>query len=796
MTTESNMLNDLSGKDLHSSLIDYKRIGYRSLRYWYLVVISLAIAIAIAFYNNRYSQRIYPVYASIIIREREETTGAELLYKNSPLIDQYRNYLNEPYIIRSYPLIERVVEELNFAMTFYREGFFMTTEAYDFVPVRAKLIKIVKSNGGRFIMNILSENRISLEVFGGSKIPRQEFNLNENIVYAGYELRFERIKDRELENLINVPFLLVIDDPFSVASEYVSKLAVDWAEEGSGVVNITVSGPNPKKEIDFINGLVNNYQKYDLEKKNQTADRTVKFINKQLIKISDSLRLFEGQLQKFKANNKTSGNLGQEAQRIFSKVEVLEAQKGELLMKENYYEYLRKYIGESKNLDQVILPTSLGINDPVLTSLITKLVDLQLELKLLVDRKMENPIVTSRLQRLAELRHDITESLLGLKATDQIKLDFVNSQIAVAERQMDRLPSAERQLITIQRNYSLLENLYVFLMQKMSEAEISQASNVSDIIMVNPPRQGGATSPKVSRNYLMAVTAGLLIPFMLFVAFELLNNKVQSREDIEKLTSAPFLGGIGHNPIESNLIVQQKPKSAVSESFRALRSNLNFFTGNETNKIFMISSSISGEGKTFTTINLATVFALSGKKTLIIGADMRRPKIFSDFELSNEKGLSGFLSNLNTFEEVVQSTKITNLDLVSGGPVPPNPSELLLTPRFESFLAEAKKRYDYVLIDTPPLALVTDAFVMSKYSDHTVFVMRQNYTPKSFIRAIEDYSKNGRIPRVSILLNDIYKSGLGYGYGVGYGYNYAYSYGYGYGYRRRSRDGAGYYDET
>lgn len=790
------MLNDLSGKDLHSSLIDYKRIGYRSLRYWYLVVISLAIAIAIAFYNNRYSQRIYPVYASIIIREREETTGAELLYKNSPLIDQYRNYLNEPYIIRSYPLIERVVEELNFGMTFYREGFFMTTEAYDFVPVRAKLIKIVKSNGGRFIMNILSENRISLEVFGGSKIPRQEFNLNENIVYAGYELRFERIKDRELENLINVPFLLVIDDPFSVASEYVSKLAVDWAEEGSGVINITVSGPNPKKEIDFINGLVNNYQKYDLEKKNQTADRTVKFINKQLIKISDSLRLFEGQLQKFKANNKTSGNLGQEAQRIFSKVEVLEAQKGELLMKENYYEYLRKYIGESKNLDQVILPTSLGINDPVLTSLITKLVDLQLELKLLVDRKMENPIVTSRLQRLAELRHDITESLLGLKATDQIKLDFVNSQIAVAERQMDRLPSAERQLITIQRNYSLLENLYVFLMQKMSEAEISQASNVSDIIMVNPPRQGGATSPKVSRNYLMAVTAGLLIPFMLFVAFELLNNKVQSREDIEKLTSAPFLGGIGHNPIESNLIVQQKPKSAVSESFRALRSNLNFFTGNETNKIFMISSSISGEGKTFTTINLATVFALSGKKTLIIGADMRRPKIFSDFELSNEKGLSGFLSNLNTFEEVVQSTKITNLDLVSGGPVPPNPSELLLTPRFESFLTEAKKRYDYVLIDTPPLALVTDAFVMSKYSDHTVFVMRQNYTPKSFIRAIEDYSKNGRIPRVSILLNDIYKSGLGYGYGVGYGYNYAYSYGYGYGYRKRSRDGAGYYDET
>ncbi|MDZ7648864.1 MAG: CpsD/CapB family tyrosine-protein kinase [Cytophagales bacterium] len=203
----------------------------------------------------------------------------------------------------------------------------------------------------------------------------------------------------------------------------------------------------------------------------------------------------------------------------------------------------------------------------------------------------------------------------------------------------------------------------------------------------------------------------------------------------------------------------------------------------------MVSSSISGEGKTFTTINLATVFAMSGKKTLIVGADMRRPKIFQDFNRSNDVGLSTYLSGISDFDEVIQPTDISNLFLVSGGPVPPNPSELLLTSKFETFIKKAIEVYDFVLIDTPPLALVTDAFVMSKFVDHTVFVMRQNYSPKEFVRSIDEYYRSGKIQNISILLNDIYKSGLGYGYGQ----SYAYQYGYGYG--AYGSYGGGYYSE-
>jgi len=305
--------------------------------------------------------------------------------------------------------------------------------------------------------------------------------------------------------------------------------------------------------------------------------------------------------------------------------------------------------------------------------------------------------------------------------------------------------------------------------------------------------KGGQLSPKPIRNYSIAALLGLIFPFAIFVLIEIVDTKVQSKEDIDKVSSIPFVGGIGHKSGASNLIVSERPKSGVSESFRALRSNLNYFTGNEAKQIFMVSSSISGEGKTFTTINLATVFALSGKKTLIVGADMRRPKIFEDFKRDNATGLSTFLSGISSFDEVVQDTDIENLFFVSGGPVPPNPSELLLTDKFEQFIQKSRDRFDYVIVDTPPLALVADAFVISQFVNHSVFVLRQNYTPKEFIKSIDEYYRSGKLKNISILLNDIYKSGLGYGYGQGYAYHYGY--GYGYGYASKRKNGQGYYEE-
>jgi capsular exopolysaccharide synthesis family protein len=759
--------------------LDFKRVLSRAIRFWYVVVIFFVVSVSIAFYKNRYTQKVYPVSASIIIREMQETGGAELLYKNS-LIDPYRNYLNEPYIIRSYPIIEKVIRDLNFHVTFYREGYFMTTEAYNYMPVTATWCNPNEVKAGQFIFTLKDETHFTLSGF--SDEPAKEtpvFSLGDSIHFNEYSLCFKRLPNRSVEPLIGVPFLLVIQNPQTVAGGYISRLKVEWAELGAGVINISLTGTDPSKEIDFLNGLIRSYQQADLEKKNETATRTINFIRRQLTDIKDSLRTVEYQLERF-GNSSRVKDMSADAQRFLSKAEEFEIQKAELLIRQNYYQYLNDYLNKSENnLDQVILPSSVGLSDPVLGALLSKMVDLQLEIKLYLDpERAKNPLVVTKTERIKEIKHSVLESVKTLKSTDKIKMDFLNKQLHEIEKQLASLPASERQLIAVQRNYSLLENLYVYLMQKLSEASISEASNTSDILSVNPPMQGSAISPVPSRNYAIAAIIGIAIPLIIFVIFEIINNKVQSKEDIDKMSSIPFIGGVGHNSTGSNLTVKEKPKSGVAESFRAMRSNLNYFTGNKTKQVFMVSSSISGEGKTFTTINLATVFALSGKRTLIVGADMRRPKIFEDFNRGNDVGLSTFLSGISDFNQVVQDTEIENLSLVSGGPVPPNPSELLLTDRFEEFIKNAMAQFDFVIIDTPPLALVTDAFVISKFVDHTVFVLRQNYSPKEFVKSINEYYQSGKLKNMSILLNDIYKSGLGYGYGQGYTYQYGHRYGY------------------
>ena len=773
--------------------LDFKRVLSRAIRFWYVVIITFVIALVIAFYQNRYTQRVFPISASIIIREMQETGGAELLYKNS-LIDPYRNYLNEPYIIRSYPLIEKVVRDLNFHISFYREGYFMTTDAYDYMPVSATWSDQGEVNPGQLIFTLKDETHYTLAKFseGKESASATVFLLGDSIQYNDYRLCITALKERNMKPYLGVPFLLDIKSPMSVAGGYISRLKVDWAEVGAGVINLSISGTNPQKEIDFLTGLIRSYQHQDLQKKNQSAIRTIDFIRKQLINIKDSLRVVEYQLERF-GNSARAKDMSADAKRFLEKAEVFETQRAELLIRKNYFQYLNDYLSQNAdNLDQIILPSSVGLNDPVLSSLLQKMVDLQLEIKLYIGTEQgKNPLVAGKAERIKEIKQNVLESVRTLKSTDEIKMQFLERQLKASEGQLTSLPASEKQLISIQRNYTLLENLYVYLMQKLSEASISEAANTSDIIPVNPPMRGSAVSPKPIQNYTIAAITGLMIPLLIFVIFEIINNKVQSKEDIDKVTTIPFIGGVGHNISTSNLTVKDKPKSGVAESFRAMRSNLNYFTGNKTKQIFMVSSSISGEGKTFTTINLATVFALSGKKTLIVGADMRRPKIFEDFNRSNEVGLSTFLSGISDFDQVIQSTDIDNLFLISGGPVPPNPSELLMTDKFELFIKKAIDQFDFVIIDTPPLALVTDAFVISKFVDHTVFVLRQNYSPKAFIRSIDEYYQSGKLKNMSILLNDIYKSGLGYGYGQGYAYHYGYSYGYG----GKKKNGHGYYDD-
>lgn len=765
--------------------IDYKRVLSRTLRYWYVLVSSLLISLIVAYLVNRYSTKIFPVKASLIVKEADDISGAELLY-NNPLINFKRNYLNEIYILKSYPLVRRVVEDMNFDVAFFRQGNILTTEAYDYLPVEVIPLRDRMERSVSFDFQALDDNNFQLrDAAGGDVAEWKPFAFGDTITYGGFQGRFVVVNKQDLKTIFKSTLIFTYTPAVDVAGQYIRSLNAEWAEEGAGVVNLSIIGSNPKKAKDFMTGLIAQYQENDLKIKNEAATRTVDFISEQLEGISDSLRLVERELERFKDKNVVTDLKG-EALRLYENIEDFETQKMQLNISRNYYDYLINYIQKNEDLHQIILPTSVGITDPILSNLISQMNSLQLDIKML--GKSENPLVSESVRRINEMKKDIIESVRNQISTDKITLQFLNKQIAQVEKQLGHLPLAERTLVSIQRNYALQENLYIFLLQKRSEAAISKASSASDIILVNPPMAGAAISPKIARNYIVAVLLGFALPVLVFGLLEYFDNRIQSREDVEKVTKIPFIGGVGHKKTDNNLAVFHQPKSVIAESFRALRSNLNYFVREQEKAVFLVTSSISGEGKTFTSVNLASVLALSGRKTLIVGADMRRPKLSNDFDLDNEVGLSSYLAGLADFESVRRKTQFDDLDLVSGGPVPPNPSELLLTQRMIGFIKEAKERYDFIIIDTPPLAIVTDAFVLSNFADHTLFIVRQNYTPKDLLRTVEDFYATGKLKNVSLVLNDIYRSGPGYGYGYGY------SYGYGYGYNRKGN--GGYYSEA
>ena len=774
-------------------LVDYHRVIALSLRWWYYIAVFLLITLSVAFFKNRYTQRIYPVSMSILIKESEESGNtAELLY-NNPLVNSYRNFYNEPYILKSYPLIQSVVDDLNFGVSIYKEGRFKTTELYRGLPFSINIEAKESSGvvGGLFKLTIIDKNSYQLD----------QINANHEKMGPSFTFRFRKKEELRnqyitinlkapsaLNNLIGQEYLVRVSNSYNVAAHYSAGLKVDWAEKGASVLNLSISGPVPQKNTDFLNKLVENYTELDLKKKRQAAENSLLFIDDQLSQIKDSLFIFENEMEEFKNANIVT-DLSGEALRILDKLQSLNETKAEITIQEKYFDYLEELIKNDTNFDKLILPSIAGIKDPVLLGLINQLSELQIEYEAIGDYN-NNPMIGRQKEAVKEITASVLESITSLRQTHQIAKNHLEGEINQFEAKLKRLPKAERTLVTIQRNYRLNESLFTFLMQKRAEAGISKASASSDIEFINRAFQSGrSTQPQVRKNYMFAAFLGLGLPLALIVLIIALNNKVQSKSDIETLTQIPILGAIGHNSSEENIVVARKPKSAISESFRALRSNLNYFTQTNGNgvggKVFVVTSSISGEGKSFTTMNLATVFAYSGKKTLIVGGDMRRPRIYGDFGLNNDIGMSSILSETTSWKDAIQHTFIENLDFIAAGPVPPNPSELLMKPITKKLMTELKDNYDFILIDSPPVALVTDAFILAELADHTIYITRQNHTPKGALTNINEYYASHKIRHISIVFNDIVNNKIGYGYGTGYGY------GYGYGYK----SDASYYDE-
>ncbi len=432
---------------------------------------------------------------------------------------------------------------------------------------------------------------------------------------------------------------------------------------------------------------------------------------------------------------------------VLQRLEKFEGEKNILGLQMQYYEYLLDYLDARDDSESIISPSIMGVTDPVLVKLVEEFAALQQQKKQMAFNVKENqPQVQLMDQNLEDARAALRENVSSTISQLKLSMDNVDSRIAKVEQELGRLPGTERRLIGIQRKFDLNNSVYTYLLERRAEAGIAKASQITDNRIIDKAVVQNSTQikPKAMKNYLMAMLLGLLVPMALIVIFDLLNNKIIGRHDIERLTKAPIIGFISHSEYHVEDPVAQKPGSTLAESFRAVRTSLAFYTGQTKCPVVLISSPVSGEGKTFVSVNLATIISMMNKKVLIIGLDLRKPRVHAILKAGNGHGMSQYLSSSATFEEVITPTEIINLWFASAGPVPPNPAELIGSSKMAEFIARARNEFDMIIIDTPPVGVVTDALLLSHLANVTLFVVRQRYTTRGSVSLLDEIYRKGR----------------------------------------------------
>lgn len=786
--------------------VNIKRYLSLFISNWYWFAVTLFISLSIAYGVNRYSEQVYTVSSTLLIKDDQMgggISGTDAFIPGGEFFKSRQNLKNEMGILKSFTLNKRVIDSLpEFHIIYVAIGRrnIVENRQYENTP----FIVIPETGNsqppGKLFIKISSENVYEIQTSENSEKKDMKFGdlFDEN----GFSFRIlKRNPDsfgynKDLSNKYYFWFANLVE----LANQYRSNLSITPIEEDASLVYLSLSGPVSKQEADYLNMLMELYIKQGLEFKNETAEKTIEFINGQLGIISDSLTTAEKNLEYFRFQNKLV-DISREGVLIQTKLEKYESEKTDLALQRKYFDYLQSYLVSKNETGDIVSPTILGVTDPQVIRLVQELAVLQREKKQLSLNLTNNSTPLALIEEGIERKKmSLNENVNGAIENLNSSLDDVNNRISLVELDISKIPGTERQMINIQRKFDVNNSVYTYLLEKRAEAGIGKASNVSDNKIIDKANSFNSSivKPKTQRNYLLAFMLGFLIPVFGIYIVDYLNNKIIDKSDIERGTDAPIIGYISHNEFKSEMPVKEKPGSTLAESFRSVRTSLKFFIKDNKTPVIAVSSTISAEGKTFISINLAIITASLGKRVLLIGLDLRKPRIHKVLGSENSKGLSLYLSGDLEYKDCIQQTEVTNLFYAPSGPIPPNPAELIETEMMKEFIEKAKKEFDYIIIDTPPVAIVTDALLIAPLVDMYLLVVRQGYTSKNTLELVEDFYKNGSLKNLGIILNDIsltgyYGYGLRYGYSMGSGYSYGYNY-YGqyvyarYGYSEKGRD--------
>ncbi len=759
---------------MHLQNFDLKTGIYQYvIRYWYLYLFFLGSAITLSWLNIRYATPIYQVRSTLLIEDEQSKSAfvsEEAIFRDLGLMQGGPRVLNEIQILQSKPVMQAVIARLGLDVEYYTLGRVRASESYPRAPVFAAVHEVLEPGYDTpFEFDVTDSAFYNLTLAGHT--TRRRFGELLELPQGKFVFTLRESPAKENK------YKIIFRRPAAIAGAYAGNLKVSLINNYSSVLEMTFKGPIPAKSADILNTLAAVYNETTLDAKNRVGKNTIRFIDERVQILAAELAEVESSLENYKRKNKISTEISASRNLLLEQMQGATEQLAQVSLKINLLEALKIFLADRLDADEPAPIHLLPADDP-LRQITERYNDLLLERdRVLAHASPENPVVQNMDRQIQALRQTLRQTIDQNLAELAISRRQAQEKTGAFDGLLNDFPRKEREYLEIKRQQGIKESLFLYLLQKREETAIALAVAAPGARVVDPAiSEGTPISPNKRSIHLLAVLTGLLIPATIVYLKSVLTTTVQTEADITAGAGVPVAACIGFDRRAAPVAVKPGSRSAQSEQFRLLRANIQFLQAGRPNQVMLITSGLPDEGKSFITLNLGLTLALADKKTVLLELDLRRPKLlrYLQLEAARSVGISTYLIGQHSADQLLKATQLhPNLYAISSGPLPPNPGELLLHARLDELLAQLRRQFDCILLDTPPVGIVADALLLGRLADSALYIVRHNQTQKNSLSALQEIQRDNKLPQVAAVFNGV-KMQRHDGYYRKYGYRYGY----------------------
>ena len=786
-----------------SSIIDAKDLRY-FLRIvsknWYFLAVALVLASVLSYLYSYKLPDVYGARTQILLKDREVYNYQNQVYQSLGYAGVYGDLINQKRVLTSYDLVDKALDKLDFDVSYYIVGRFKTTQVYGTAPFTVHMQIINRRLYDRPLdLHIVDVDHYELSYDQGGELVKKKFRFNEEASDHEFIIMAKRspyVDANTVTELAKIDYQFVRHERSNLVSRYVRTMSVENSDYTT-ILEVTAEDEVATRAKMILDTLSKEYITYTLQSEIDINENTLKFIDKQLGEVTVILEQHEDELQQYK-ESKDILDLTREEGMYFEELVRYDKSARTLELQVQSLDALEEYVLNSTD-ERLLPPATYIIDDEFLRQSLSNLYTQQMRRNEMVYVGTDvNPGLQQFDSTMMQNRLNLLTYIKNARTAINGKIGDVKAQANDYEQLIRGLPKSQRDVLNIERRLHVNEKMYLFLLEKRASTVIARAGIVPQTKVIESARILGVVRPDKMKIFYTFMLGGAVLAFMVVFVRVMFYDRIENADQLKELTSLPVFGEIiASEKAEDNyVVVDSDPKAAITESFRTVRTNLEYIpSSGGGGKVVMVTSYRPNEGKTFCSVNLSAILAKAGKKVLLLELDLHKPKVAAGLGMSSNVGLSTVLVGKADWRSVVMPTQFENFFVMLSGPTPPNASELVLSKHLVGLFAEARLEYDYVMVDTPPVGLITDALLMMRHTDATLFVLNTRFANKDHVNNALDVLQANTTKNVGFILNGVrmkkskYYYNTNYGYGYRYAYGYGTGYGYGYGYGRRSKKG-------